>query len=473
MSAGPLAPDRSAHAATRVPLVVLGAGPAGVAAALAAGRAGVDVLVLDQAERPGGQLHRRESTAMGAARPHALDRSGARFARDAEALAALPGVRIASGVRVWAASRDAHGIRLATDDGGLGTVTAEALVLATGATERVVPFPGWDLPGVLTLGGAQALLKGQGVRPGHAVVVAGAGPLVLPVAAALAASGTRLLAVADAAALTRWLAAGPRGVPAHKVVEAARHLAVLARHGRRLATRTAAIAARGDGRVEEVVLARVDRDWRVVPGSERTLVADALVTSHGFAPDLAVAVALGCATTGGVVPAVAVDGDQATDAPGVWAAGEATGIAGGEVGAHEGALAGLAAARALGAAVPSRALDAARRRRARDAAFVRALTHVLDVPLAATAWAGPDTPVCRCEEVPRAAVDRAIAERGARDLRSVKLTTRCGMGYCQGRVCAPNVAALIAAATGAPPVDAGALARRPVLTPVPLGRLLP
>lgn len=462
----------AAGSVTRVPLVVLGAGPAGVAAAAAAASVGVPVLVIDQAERPGGQLHRREAIALGAERPHALDASGGRFARGLDALAARPGVRMASGVRVWAANDATEGRTLATDDATLGTVVADAVVLATGAHERTVPFPGWDLPGVLTVGGTQALLKGQGVLPGRAIVVAGAGPLLLPVAAALARSGARLVAVADAAARTRWLAGGPFALPPAKLALGARYTARLARHGVVVRARTAAIAARGEDRVEEVVLARLDDGWRAIAGSERTLAADALATSHGFAPDLAVALALGCTVTGTTVPAVAVDGDQATDVPGVWAAGEACGVAGGDVGEHEGALAGLAAAAALGAPVAAHRLDRARRRRRRDDRFVAALAHVLEVPVGATEWATPDTIVCRCEEVTRAAVDAAITERGACDLRSIKLTTRCGMGYCQGRVCAPNVAALLEAATGAPPSDAGALSRRPVLTPVELGRLL-
>ncbi|MEY3020277.1 MAG: hypothetical protein RLZZ272_1261 [Actinomycetota bacterium] len=457
---------------TRAPLVVLGAGPAGVAAASAAASVGVPVLVLDQAERPGGQLHRREALGLGAARPHGLDASGARFAREVTTLAALPDVRIASGVRVWAARTGTAGLALATDDATLGTVVSEALVLATGAHERTVPFPGWDLPGVLTVGGAQALLKGQGVLPGRAVVVAGAGPLLLPVAAALAASGAGLVAVTDAAARTRWIAGGLPALPVPKLVEGARYTARLARHGIVVRSRTAAIAAHGDGRVEEVVLARLDDDWRPIAGSERTCSADALATSHGFAPDLAVALAFGCRVTGGVVPAVAVDADQATDVRGVWAAGEVCGIAGGEVGAHEGTIAGLAAAAALGASVDRRRLERARRLRRRDEPFVAALSRVLEVPTAASTWAGPDTVVCRCEEVTRGEVDAAISGRGAGDLRSIKLTTRCGMGYCQGRICAPNVAALLEAATGAPPSDAGALSRRPVLTPVELGRLL-
>jgi NAD(P)H-nitrite reductase large subunit len=241
----------------------------------------------------------------------------------------------------------------------------------------------------------------------------------------------------------------------------------------KMRTRTAATLARGDGRVEEVVLVRLERDWTPIPGSERTVAADALATSHGFVPDIGLAVALGCRldTRDATAPAVVIDALQATSAPGVWAAGEVTGIGGADVAAHEGRIAGLAAARALGGRVQERDLERAIARRRADAPFLRTLARVLHIGDGWTSWLTPDTIVCRCEEVTLATVDEAIERRGARDLRSVKLTTRCGMGLCQARMCAANVAGLIAARTGHPPADAGTLDRRPVLHPVPLGRL--
>jgi hypothetical protein len=135
---------------------------------------------------------------------------------------------------VWGVQRlPDGGVRIATDREDLPTLEADAVVVATGANERVVPFPGWDLPGVLTVGGAQALLKGQGMRPGRAVVVAGAGPLLLPVAAALARVRTRIVALTDANDPLAWLAS-PRGLRLAKVREGAEHLATLARHRVRL-----------------------------------------------------------------------------------------------------------------------------------------------------------------------------------------------------------------------------------------------
>lgn len=461
--------------ARRVPLAVVGAGPAGLAATAAAVGTGVPVLLLDPAPRPGGQYHRREPAPFRARDPHALTPSGRGWHARAERVVADARVTHLAGATVWAAQRRDGATLLATDHPDAPEVIADAVVLATGAHERVLPFPGWDLPGVLTIGGAQALLKGQGVLPGRAVVVAGAGPLLLPVSAALARAGAGLVAVCDAGDPLRWLAGGPRGLPPGKVAEAAAWVATLARHGQAVRPRTAAVRARGAGRVEEVELARLDARWRVVPGSKRWVDADALVTSHGFVPDVALALALGCqlaaSTTASAAPGIAVDGYQATGVPGIWAAGEVTGIGGADVAAHEGATAGLAAARAAGGEVGDDALEAAATRRRGDRAFLTALSAVLEIPDGWLRWLEPETVICRCEEVTLARIDDAIANRDARDLRSVKLTTRCGMGRCQARMCSANVAGVVAARTGAPPADAGALERRPVVAPVALGRL--
>ena len=457
----------------RVPLAIVGAGPAGMAATAAAVGAGVPVLLIDPAARPGGQYHRREPAVFAARDPYALMPSGRDWHARAERLLTDPLVTHRAGATVWAAQHRDDGVLLALDRDG--DVVADAVVLATGAHERVLPFPGWDLPGVLTVGGAQALLKGQGVLPGRAVVVAGAGPLLLPVSAALARAGAGLVAVCDAGDPRRWLAGGPRGLPRAKLAEGAAAVATLARHGHVVRPRTAAVGARGDGRVEEVELARLDARWRVVPGTERWVAADALATSHGFVPDLGLALALGCRPTAGptpsAAPVVAVDAYQATGVAGVWAAGEVTGIGGADVAAHEGRTAGLAAARAVGGTVPDATLEAAAARRRADRPFLAALAAVLDLPDGWVGWMAPETTVCRCEEVPLGRIDDAVAHRGARDVRSVKLTTRCGMGRCQGRMCGANLAGIVAARTGAPAHDAAALERRPVLAPVPLGRL--
>jgi D-hydroxyproline dehydrogenase subunit alpha len=452
-------------------LLIVGGGPGGMQAALEAGRAGVRVGVVDGSPRLGGQYFRQPPRAFRAERPGALHHGFDAAAAILDQLDRLPDVEVLTGTQVWGVDRGSSGARLHVAGTHDGILDAPLLVLATGATERVVPFPGWDLPGVMTVGAAQALLKWQGIRPGHAVVVAGAGPLVLPVASALARTATRLVAVCDASHPTTLAASGPGLLSPGKLAEAAGYLRTLAAARVPYRPRTAAIRADGDGRVEQVTLARLDRDWRVVAGSSWTVAADALCTSHGFVPTVDLAATLGCTLADGPPPVAVVDAQQRTDVPGVFAIGELTGIAGAEAAAAEGGVAGLVAARDLGRPVDRERLRSHARRRAREHRFAAALARATTVPDGWTTWSEDDTIVCRCEDVDLAQVRHAITELGARDLRSVKMTTRCGMGYCQGRICGSTVTALVRQATGSPPPDATALSTRPIATPVPLGAL--
>lgn len=452
-------------------LLVIGGGPGGMQAALEAGLAGARVAMVDAAPQLGGQYLRRPPTAFRARHPGALHH-GWRDAEDRfERLNALPNVTLVAGSEVWGAERADGCVRVHLTGGHDGAVEAALAILATGASERVVPFPGWDLPGVLTVGAAQALLKWQGVRPGHRVVIAGAGPLLLPVASALVRSATRVIEVADATHPSAWTGAGTRLLAPAKIAEAAGYLRHLAAARVPYRPRTAAIRAEGESRVEQVTLARLDAGWRVVPGTERTVDADALCSSHGFVPSVELPAQLGCGLGGGPTPTVLVDAQQRTDVNGVFAVGELTGVAGAAAATAEGGIAGSVAARQLGFPIDRTRLRAHGRRRAREQRFAAALALATAIPDGWIGWLDDDTLVCRCEEVPFGHVRHAIEQRGARDLRSVKLTTRCGMGYCQGRMCGATVRDLVHYATGAPAPDPTALSTRPIVTPVPLGRL--
>jgi NAD(P)H-nitrite reductase large subunit len=232
--------------------------------------------------------------------------------------------------------------------------------------------------------------------------------------------------------------------------------------------------AEGEDQVRRAVVARVDRDWRPVPGTERVLDVDAVHVSFGFCPALEVARALGCAdVTHPSRPAAAVrcDADQATSVPGVFAAGEVTGVGGTQVAELEGYLAGASAARYLGrvhqaaytarTAVLRRQLEPARR-------FAALLDQAYPLRPGWLGWPDAGTVACRCEDTRWPEIGAAVAA-GARDIRAVKALTRCGMGYCQGRICGPLVQYALSAATGRPLADVGDLHTRPVLTPVPLG----
>ncbi|HEY1572789.1 MAG TPA: FAD/NAD(P)-binding oxidoreductase [Pseudonocardiaceae bacterium] len=427
----------------RCDVVVIGGGPAGLAAASAAAAHG-SVAVVDLAARPGGQFYRRPADVP----PTPL-----------AARCAARGVTMLTGRRVFLVE---SGFTVHTDG---EPVTADAVVIATGAHDRPVPFPGWDLPGVLTAGGAQALLKGSRVLPGRRIVVAGTGPFLLPVATGLASAGARVAGVFEANSPARFARhAGVVWRHPDKLAEAARHLAVLARHRVPVRNRHTVLAAHGTDGVTAVTVAKVDRDWRPVKGTEWRIDCDTVAVGCGFVPQIDLGTALGCATDLVAGTAVLrVDGRQATTVPGVFAAGEVTGIGGVRLSLVEGMIAGRAAS---GVDVPVRL----ERQRAGHRAFAAALADVYPVR---KGWLGNltgDTLLCRCEEVDHHTVRAAVTELGARDARAVKLLTRAGMGWCQGRMCGDAVACAVADLTGRAP-DPTDMTRRMLAQPVRLGDL--
>ncbi|MFI6108848.1 FAD-dependent oxidoreductase [Streptomyces sp. NPDC051310] len=454
-------------------LAVVGAGPAGLAAAGTAAAHGLNVVLLDAGERVGGQIHRHPA-------PGEPPRAARPLVRRLRSVDHRPAHH------VWTVVRDGDSWLLhcvAGPEEGAATVRARAVLLATGAYERHLPFPGWTLPGVVGAGGAQAMLKSGRVLPGRRVVVAGSGPLLLAVATTLAGAGARVPAVVEAAGYTAYARhAGTLARNAGKLAEAARHGGSLLRHTTRLLTRHAVTAAHGTARVEAVTVTRLDRDWRPVPGTGRRVPCDALAVGHGLVPQLELATGLGCSVrrTADGTPALAVDAEQRTSVPGVWAAGETCGIGGVDLARTEGELAALSIARALSpgtssasVASPSAARAAApgaprraaalTRRRARLRAFADAMAAAHRPGPGWTAWLDDGTEVCRCEEVTADRVREAVTTLGARDARTVKLLTRAGMGWCQGRMCGQAVARL----AGEDPAPD----RRPLSCPVPLSHL--
>jgi len=449
------------------PVVVVGAGPAGLHAALAAANAGADVVLVDAAAEVGGQFHRRPA---GAAGPPVARR-----------VLGHPRVTFLGDTSVWSVQpgRRLHLVSGPADSPGaaMSTVDALALVLATGAHDRVLPFPGWELPGVLTAGAAQTVAKTQRLAPGRRVVVAGTGPFLLPVAGTLLAVGADVLAVLDATGPT----AVARGWAAHPTIllrsaglvgQLAGHAATLARHRVRYRPRTAVVAAHGDSRLTAVTVTKLDAHWRELPGTRRVIAVDALAVGAGFTPRTELAVAAGCRLDGEFV---AVTAAQVTSVPGVFAAGELTGIAGADAAAAEGTLAGLAAAAWAGRPGSRRRRAAAQRRVRHARGHAAALAAAWRVEPGWHGWVTPDTVLCRCEEVDHAALAAAVRDRDVTGVRSLKLSCRIGLGRCQGRICGANAIELadaLRAELGRPPLtDRAAMAGRPIATPVRLGDL--
>ena len=398
-------------------VVVVGAGPAGVNAALTAAKAGKDVLLIDSAPRIGGQYHRQSFRA-----------KEIRIAHDR--------VRHLPDTTVWAI----EGNRLHLT--GSRVVTASKLILATGAYDRTLPFPGWHLPGVYTAGAAQAMAKGQGIALGRNVIVAGTGPFLLPVAGSLLDLDVKVKVFEANSPSRNWLRE-PEALLAgrRKIAELARYAKVAPYYRER----TAVIAAHGDDRVREVTVAKLDRDWN--PLQTKRIPADAVCVGYGFVPQLELAVSTGCRLRNGFVD---VDAEQRTSVPWIFAAGEITGIGGAELAAHEGLIAGAAAAgRPPGPPV--------------DRCFAEALTRVYPIRDGWRGWLTDDTIICRCERVTRQKLQTAT-RRGATETRAIKLASRAGLGVCQGRICGATVADLLE-------LDPTTFARRPIAIPIPLSEL--
>ncbi|MBL8763749.1 MAG: FAD-dependent oxidoreductase [Phycisphaerae bacterium] len=382
-------------------VVVIGAGPAGLAAAARAGEHGCSVLVIDDNPDSGGQIWRGD---------HGLR------ARTWRARCAAAGVAFVHETAVIGES--APGTLVAGRPRGPMRVRFERLVLATGARELFLPFPGWTLPGVFGAGGLQALVKsGFDVR-GMVIPVVGSGPLLPVIAAYLRGRGARVPIVAEqaSAASMRGLATGLLGAPA-KLIQAIRLRAALWRTPYR--TGYWPVQATGEDRVREV---KVSNGQRTL-----TIACDALACGFGLVPNIHVASTLGCHITEGRVD---VSDLMRTSREGVFAAGEALGVGGVECALVEGEIAGLAAAGAEDEAADLRG------RRARARAFAGALSDAFRLREELRRVVDDATVVCRCEDV------RWGRVRARSCWRDAKLQTRCGMGPCQGRVCGPAMAFL-------------------------------
>ena len=393
----------------RYDVLVCGAGPAGLAAAQAAASGGARVGLIDAQASAGGQIWRRDVR-------HGDARIAAR--RIGRALR-TPRVTFLSQSQVIAAGADE--LLLEQAQGAL-RLRFGTLVIATGARELLLPFPGWTLPGVTGAGGLQALVKQAWPIAGKRVVVAGTGPLLLAAAASLRRHGAHVLGIHEQASSRRVLSLAARlpAWPAHAVQ------AILLR------TALAGVAYRCG---EFVVAAHGDDRLRAVeihsPAGVRRLDCDHLAVGYGLVPNVELAQLLGCRLEASARHArVATDDAQRTSVANIYAAGEVCGIGGCAAARCEGQIAGLAAAGLLDA---SRAQQA-RRRRARRFAELLESCFALDERI--RLLAKPDTVICRCEDLTMAALD------GFADAREAKLATRCGMGACQGRICGASLAEL-------------------------------
>lgn len=468
----PLTPPPHAVPATlTVDVLVIGAGPAGLSAAIAASKSGATVTVLDERMQTGGQFYKPLALSHQSSQPSDRQFAGG-IALTREAQAA--GVDIRQSAQVWAAFS-------ATEVGAIleGRATVfhcKQLVIAPGAYERPASFPGWTLPGVMSTGAGQTLARAYRVSPGQRVVIAGNGPLNLQLAAELLAGGAQVLAVLESApkpGLSQWrewlqaMRTGP-----DLLLDGARYLALLRRHGVPLLWGHAVVAAEGKDKLHSVHAARLDAHGQFIAGSEQRFQADALCVGYGFIPSTELARMLGCqhqfvARHLGYLATV-TDEEGRTSIPGVFVVGDGADLGGSRVALARGSLAGCAAARQLGHATPPPAHS--KRALQRGLAFQRALWTLYQAPPVNLRQVPDETLLCRCEDITFGSVRAQIAA-GRDTLAAIKRNTRLGMGRCQGRYCANVAARLVHEITGRPNSVEQYFAPRAPTRPVPAGAL--
>ncbi|MBV5265429.1 FAD-dependent oxidoreductase [Pinisolibacter aquiterrae] len=449
-----------------VDLAIVGAGPAGLRAAITAAENGLAVLLIDDHPAIGGQIHHGLLTSpLPEGAVAAADRDHVRRLDARIAALSIHRLRTTS---VWSIEPTDGGFELGvTRDGAARLIGARRVILATGTHERPLPIPGWTLPGVLTAGAAQRALKAQGLVPDGRVVLAGSGPLLLLVASQLLAAGAEVVAVVDTtphANLAHAAAALPRFLPSPPAARGLRLAWTVAR-GTELVLGARDPQVSGEGRASGLSF--------VAGRHRREIAADVVLLHAGLLPDTVLARAAGCdlawdETLRGFRPVR--DDDLETSRPGLAIAGDGGDIGGAEIAALEGEIAALAAARALGRTVTAdrrAALHRRRRRLARSRAFVDRLWRIGDETAAPTNDA---TIVCRCESLTAGAIAEAAADPCLQP-DQIKSLLRVGMGPCHGRQCLTVLTEIVARERGLSPSAVGLPRARTPAGPLRLGEL--
>jgi NADPH-dependent 2,4-dienoyl-CoA reductase/sulfur reductase-like enzyme len=352
------------------------------------------------------------------------------------------------------------------------------LLVATGAYDRPVPFPGWTLPGVFTAGGAQKLVKSERVLPGQHILLAGTGPLQLVVADQIIKAGGKIEAILEAGNIgENWLQ-GLIGIWGNWdfLIEGMRYLRSIQKAGVPLLRSHIILEARGDGQVEEAVIAEVDKSWRPRLNTERSVKVDTICLGYGLVSSSELTMLAECEhkydlRQGGYIPLRKAN--METSVPGIYAVGDGAGVAGRKVAIEEGCIAGISVASALGYishAKASRQIRPYHKRLSKINRFRKILDDISLPRKGLYELATDDTVICRCEDVTLKQLKAALADDTIQ-IKDFKRMTRMGMGSCEGRMCGPSIIEMLRHRLNATAEDLGCLKPRPSIKPVALGVL--
>ncbi|WP_210421998.1 NAD(P)/FAD-dependent oxidoreductase [Rhizobium sp. S9] len=456
-------------------VVVVGAGPAGLSAAIEASIHGLAVLLADENESPGGQIYRSVERASDAD----LARMGPDYAAGRKLIERFRQGNLSYAPRatVWSVGPadeeldGAHPLEVGISLGGIARpIAAHRVILATGALERPFPFPGWTMPGVMTAGAAQILMKSSGLVPSGRTILAGTGPLLHLVASQLLWAGVDVIAVVDATPRENWRTALvhlPAFVTSPHALKGLKLLFDVHRRAR-VVRGVTAIEAVGQDKFSALRASRGKNSLEIE--------GDLLLLHQGIAPNLNLTLAAGCDYYWDEHSAVfrpSVDACGASSVPGVSIAGDGAGIVGAVASALQGELAGLNASFDLNL-IDRNAYGERRTRLTRELArAMRGRTFIERRFRSGEKFRIPEhdsTIVCRCEEITAGKL-REVAALGVPGPNQMKAFTRCGMGPCQGRLCGLTAVELLAKCRGGSPSEAGYYRLRPPIKPVTLGEL--
>ncbi len=446
-------------------LIVIGAGPAGMAAAVTASIHGLRTALLDENAGPGGQIYRAITTTP--VKKRKILGGDYWFGEQFSASLKRSAVVYKPQTTVWSLQAAADGVEVGILDGeGARLVSARFAIVATGAMERPFPIPGWTLPGVMTVGGAQTLLKASGLVPEGDMIVAGSGPLLYLYTQQLITAGAKPKLLLDTTPKSNWRQAIwhlPSFVTSHYMRKGLSLLATVKRNVP-IIRNVSMIRADGDDRAKEVV-------WQAPTGESRQKV-DLLLLHQGVVPTINLWSAAGCKSHWDEAQAcwhADVDAWGESSQSTIFIAGDGVGIGGAESASAGGMLAGLQVAHRCGG-LDSNSRDRQARPVQQTLASLLRGRDFLDALYRPADWTRlpqGGTIVCRCEEVSAAQIVTA-AKQGCSGPNQMKAYLRCGMGPCQGRQCGLTVTELMAQTLGRSPADIGHVRPRPPVKPITL-----